>query len=113
VRGARLDKERWFPVSQTLPRRGIEDSMYPKPQPPSPPAFHFWNGWDSEPVRSTVTVLIEFDPNVVDRRTVTQGVLDRLLKPEERWVDGERVSAWRGIRAHAWNTDSTWHVSHG
>lgn len=68
------------------------------------------SGWGTPLVRRTVTVLVEYNPSNVDEHTMAEQVLARLMEPERPEVEGQRCFAWRAVRSHVWDTDSTWEV---
>jgi hypothetical protein len=100
-------------MSQTLLRRGIEDSMYPKPRPtfervaglsigvcgtrpPDPPDYLH---------RATVTVAVEFDPHVRTPDQVAEDVHQMLRPFGTTGVVRGRTWLWRAIRTHAWDRE--------
>lgn len=104
-------------MEQTLPaRRGIEDSMWPKPRQVSHDkvrgiAVQGTVGGDGPDrrrrlQRATITVTVEYDPQV---RTPDEVALDveQLLRPHySTGVARGRTWLWRAIRTHAWNRPS-------
>lgn len=69
-------------------------------------------GWDTPLVTRTVTVLVEFNPAVVDESSLAQQVLDRLAVPQKNEVEGRKAYAWKGLRSHLWDSDVTWKMTH-
>lgn len=98
--------------------------MWPKPlEPEIDPVAEIMNAWfgsirgwkmalppgyNTPRIRRTVTVLVEFNPELIDESELAQQVLHRLMPVQRTPGEGPSGVVWFGVRTHVWNSNIGW-----